>query len=93
LEKADGLMALHLPKHHDVAAVPAEQQEQADNSSDVAAVSSRSSKKSKKKPFKKQVGKQRKEFEALQLPLCYFQVRFGDRAHRCEELCAWPAEN
>jgi hypothetical protein len=92
-EKADGLMALHLPQHHDVAAVPAEQQEPADDTGDVAAVSGRSNKKGKKKPFKKHAGKQRKEFESLQSPLCYFHVRYGDKATRCEEPCAWPAEN
>jgi hypothetical protein len=92
-EKADGLMALHLPQHHDVAAVPAEQQEPADDTGDVAAVNTRGGKKYKKKPFKKQAGKQRKEFESLQSPLCYFHVRYGDKAHRCEEPCAWPAEN
>jgi hypothetical protein len=75
-EKADGLRALHLPQHglwalhlpqqHDVAAIPAEQQEQTDDSGDVAAINGRSSKKGKKKPFKKQAGKQQKEFESLQ---------------------------
>jgi hypothetical protein len=45
-EKADGLMALHVPQHHDVAAIPAEQQEQADDTGDVAAVSGTSGKKS-----------------------------------------------
>jgi hypothetical protein len=59
-EKADSLMALHLPQQHDVAAIPAEQQEQTDESGDVAAINGRSSKKGKKKPFKKQTGKQRK---------------------------------
>jgi hypothetical protein len=92
-EKADGLMGLHLPQHHDVTAVPTEQQEPADDTGDVAAVSGRSGKKGKKKPFKKQAGKQRKEFESLQSPLCYFHVRYSNRAHRCEEPCAWPAEN
>jgi hypothetical protein len=86
-------MALHLPQHHNLAAVPAEQQEPADDTGDVAAVSGRSGKKGKKKPFKKQAGKQRNEFESLQSPLCYFHVRYGDKAHRCEEPCAWPAEN
>jgi hypothetical protein len=75
-EKADGLMALHLPQHHEVAA------------------------KGGKKPGKRnKLSKkatrenQRKDFDALQSPLCYFHVRYGDKAHRCEEPCSWPAEN
>jgi hypothetical protein len=24
------------------------------------------------------------------LPLCQFHVRYGDKAYRCKEACAWP---
>jgi hypothetical protein len=59
-EKADGLMAVHLPQQHDVAAIPAKLQEQPDEEVEVAAVSRKGS---KRKTFK--AGKQRKEFQAL----------------------------
>jgi hypothetical protein len=29
----------------------------------------------------------------FQDPLCYFHVRYGDKAHRCEEPCAWLGGN
>jgi hypothetical protein len=100
-EKADGLMALHTHNGQDVAAVSADRPVVAaaaatDDEDFVTAVSKGGKKQSKqKKNFKRQqnFGKQRKEFESLQSPLCYFHVRFGDKAHRCEEPCAWPAEN
>jgi hypothetical protein len=25
-----------------------------------------------------------------QSPLCFYHIRFGDKAHKCVELCAWP---
>ena len=24
---------------------------------------------------------------------CFYHARFGKKAHKCEQLCAWPAEN
>jgi hypothetical protein len=102
-EKADGLMALHTHQGQEVAAIAADRPAAAaasagaaDEDNFVAAInkSGRKQQQFKKKGFKKQnQSKQRKEFESLQLPLCYYHVRFGDKAHRCNEPCAWPAEN
>jgi hypothetical protein len=102
-EKVDGLMALHTHQGQEVAAIAADRSAAtaapagaADEDDFVAAInkSGRKQQQFKKKGFKKQnQGKQRKEFESLQSPLCYYHVRFGDKAHRCDEPCAWPAEN
>jgi hypothetical protein len=96
-EKADGLMALHLPQQHEIAAVADGQAEAAelDAEDSVAAVAKAGKKQFKKNKAAKKANrdKLRKDFEALQSPLCYFHVKFGDKAHRCDEPCAWPAEN
>jgi hypothetical protein len=96
-EKADGLMALHLPQHHEVAAVAGGSPDAAsiEDEEAVAAVAKGGKKPGKKNKLSKKAAreKQRKDFDALQSPLCYFHVRYGDKAHRCEEPCAWPAEN
>jgi hypothetical protein len=96
---ADGLMALHTHNGQEVAAISVDRPAVAaaaatDDDDFVTAVSKGGKKQFKKKSFKKQnFGKQRKEFESLQSPLCYYHVCFGDKAHRCKEPCAWPAEN
>jgi hypothetical protein len=61
----------------------------------VAAVAKGGEKPGKKNKLSKKAisEKQRNYFDALQSPLCYFHVRYGDKAHRCEEPCAWLAEN
>jgi hypothetical protein len=104
-EKADGLMALHTHQGQEVAAIAADRPAAAgtaDEDDFVAAINKgrRKQQQFKKKGFKKQnQGKQRKEFESLQSPLCYYHVRFcdkahhGDKAHHCDEPSAWPAEN
>jgi hypothetical protein len=91
-EKADVLMALHLPQQHDVTAVALVTAEAAQlpGEEDEIAVAIQKGQKKKKKQFKK-FGK--KLQEELKLPLGYFHIRYGDKAHHCEEPCAWPVEN
>jgi hypothetical protein len=61
----------------------------------VAAVAKAGKKQFKKSKAAKKTNrdKLRKDFEALQTPLSYYHVKYGDKAHRCDEPCAWPAEN
>jgi hypothetical protein len=94
-EKADAYMALHQPQSHDavaaVAAAPADSDEEA-----VAAVKGGSKKggKGKKKQFRRQQ-RSSPSPEERKSPLCWLHIRFGDKARRCEQPCAWPtpAEN
>jgi hypothetical protein len=93
-EKADGLMALHLPQAGEyvaAAAAPLQvQHSSAAEEDETAAAVSRGNKKQKKKFQKKQ---QKKQYADLNSPLCFFHIRYGDKAFKCEEPCAWPAEN
>jgi hypothetical protein len=95
-EKADELMALHLPQQHDVTAVAAVDTEQPAGSAGdddfAAAVQKGGGRKQqpKKKWQKKKKDKQQEEFQS---PLCSYHVRYGDKAHRCVEPCVWPSEN
>jgi hypothetical protein len=94
-EKADGLLALHRPQSHDIpvmattAAIAAVEEE-----TTVAAAAGRLSQSGKGAKKKKKGGRRRSRSPAdFQSPLCYFHVRYGDKAHRYEEPCAWPAGN
>jgi hypothetical protein len=92
-EKADALLALHQPQGHDLTVVAAAMpSETAEEESVVAANKGQHSKKSKKKKRSERRRRSRSPAE-YQSPLCYFHVRYGDKAHRCEEPCAWPAGN
>jgi hypothetical protein len=98
-EKADGLLALHQPQGHYLQAVaiaacsagssappPAPEDDLT-----VAAAASRVGHAGKKK--KKQSGKPRRRSRSpadFQSPLCHYHVRYGDKAYKCEEPCAWP---
>jgi hypothetical protein len=94
-EKADALMALHKPQHHDVAAVSAGPPEVAAEKDTVAAATGKSKfnkggKKNAKKGGKARRRRSPSPFDIHQSPLCYYHVRFGDKAHKCIEPCAWP---
>jgi hypothetical protein len=90
-------MALHLPQHHEVPAIAGGSSDATsiEDEEAVAAVAKGGKKPGKRNKLSKKAAreKQRKDFDALQSPLCYFHVLYGDKAHRCQEPCAWPAEN
>jgi hypothetical protein len=95
-EKADGLMALHLPQAGEfvaaaAAASPSCQPGPATEEDDITAAVSKGGKKQPRKKFQKK--QQKKQYADLQSPLCFFHIRYGDKAFKCEEPCAWPAEN
>jgi hypothetical protein len=77
-EKADRLVALHVPQHHDAVAAVADL-------SDVAAVKNNKFKKQQKK--KKQGGK-----KSSPPVMCWYHATFGKKAHQCTAPCNW-AEN
>jgi hypothetical protein len=86
-EKADRLMILHCPQHHDtVAALPCSSEDEAD----VAAVKQRHSKKSGGGKKKGKAGKP--AADAARSSLCWYHARFGEKAHSCISPCSW-AEN
>jgi hypothetical protein len=90
-EKADGFMALHKPQQHDVAAVAAA--EDGDEDTVVAAVKrAAAGKKSggKKRFSKAKRQRSRSNSTERRSPLCWLHIRFGDKARRCEQPCAWP---
>jgi hypothetical protein len=99
-EKADTLMALHQPQHHDVTAVAAVGQASevspAADEETVAATTARGKGKGGrigKKRQNQKGGKGRHSqlpFDIHQSPLCYFHVRYGEKAYKCVEPCAWP---
>jgi hypothetical protein len=93
-EKADALMALHVPQQHEVAAVvPPEP----DDATVAAAARSSGAKRGGQSKKKKHQRRQRSSSpaEERRSPLCWLHIRFGDKARRCEQPCAWPspAEN
>jgi hypothetical protein len=94
-EKADGLLALHQPQIHELTAVAATTAAAIpDEDGTVAAAAGKQPQKGKSSRKKKKPGRRRSRSPAdYQSPLCYFHVRYGDKAHRCEEPCAWPAGN
>jgi hypothetical protein len=100
-EKADALVALHQPQHHDVAAVaavgPAAENSPSADEDTVAAATARGKGKAGRggrSGKKKQKGGRcrcsQSPFDIHQSPLCYFHVRYGEKAYKCVEPCAWP---
>jgi hypothetical protein len=91
-EKADQLMALHQPQVHDVAAVAAAaSSEPGDSPEATVAAAGKSGQRQQKKKWKMRRAKRGSSpAEGWQSSLCYFHVRYGDKAHRCEEPCTWP---
>jgi hypothetical protein len=85
VEKADRLVALHVPQHHDaIAAVPLS----TDDGADVAAVKPRHKQKGDKKCGKG--GKSTHEDACS--TLCWYHATFGEKANSCTAPCSW-AEN
>jgi hypothetical protein len=93
-EKADGLMAIHQPHAPDVTAVAAAAADLAIAKQDtVAAATSRAavrSKNSRQKNKSKGGSRSRSPADYPQSTLCFYPIRFGDKAHKCVEPCAWP---
>jgi hypothetical protein len=93
-EKADALLALHQPQGHDVAVAAGPPAASAEDEGAVAAAAAASKQRKGGRSGKKRSGKPRRRSRSpvdfQQSPLCYFHVRYGDKAHRCEEPCAWP---
>jgi hypothetical protein len=87
-EKADAYMALHQPQSHDVAAPVAAATPDCEEDS-VAAVKAGGKKGGQKQKKKKQ--RNASPFDERRSPLCWLHIRFGDKARRCEQPCAWPA--
>jgi hypothetical protein len=86
--KADTLMALHVPQQHEVAAVVPPDAEDGT----VAAAARSSGKKTAQRKKKFQHRRQRSQSpDEKRSPLCWLHIRFGDKARRCEQPCAWPA--
>jgi hypothetical protein len=86
-EKADRLMVLHCPQHHDtIAALPCSSEDVAD----IAAVKQRYSKKSSGGKKRSKAGKP--AADAARSSLCWYHARFGEKAHSCISPCSW-AEN
>jgi hypothetical protein len=87
-------MALHRPQQHDVAAVA----DPADGGEDEGAVAAVKKAANKKAANKKRFGKQRAQRSRSasierRSPLCWLHIRFGDKARRCEQPCAWPSSS
>jgi hypothetical protein len=94
-EKADQLIALHQPQHHDtVAAVAPSEQQAAADTTEEDAVAAVGGKKDKGKRSKKKNRKPRRRSPSpsavRKSPLCWAHIRYGDKAYHCEEPCAWP---
>jgi hypothetical protein len=93
-QKADAYMALHQPQHHDVAAVaPATgDTPPADEEAIVAAANKAAAKQRGGKKNQKNFRRHRSPspFDVHQSPLCYYHVRYGEKAHKCVDPCAWP---
>jgi hypothetical protein len=86
--KADALMALHVPHQHEVEAISPQEP---DDSTVAAAAAKGSGKKAaqKKKKYRRQ--RSQSPLDERCSPLCWLHIRFGDKARRCEQPCAWPA--
>jgi hypothetical protein len=90
-EKADAFMALHRPQSHDLAAPVAAASAEAEEDQVAAVKNSRTGGQAKFK--RKQQRRQRgaPPAEEVKSPLCWLHIRFGEKARRCEQPCAWPA--
>jgi hypothetical protein len=86
-EKADGLLALHQPQSHDIQVVA--------TMATITTANGRQVQSGKDARKKKRAGRLHRSRSTVdfQSPLCYFHVRYGDKAHRCKEPCAWPVGN
>ncbi len=102
-EKADRLIAMHVPQSHDTCAAVAA----ADSSEDaevVAALQGARSRKDKGSRRPQQAPHQQKELgrrinlakkvsepgRSFCTSMCHHHAKFGERARHCQEGCAWP---
>jgi hypothetical protein len=96
-EKADRLIAMHVPQSHDACAAVA-----ADDSSEdadvVAALQGARSRKDKgsKRPQQKELGRRidlakkgPAQERSFRTSMCHYHAKFGERARHCQEGCAW----
>jgi hypothetical protein len=94
-EKADAFMALHQPQSHNTvaAAVAATSLESEEDT--IAAVKGAAKKNYQKGKKKSRQQRNVSPSDERKSPLCWLHIKFGNKARRCEQLCAWPtpAEN
>jgi hypothetical protein len=86
-EKADRLVALHVPQLHDT--VAALQLSSDEDTADVAAVKPR---KKAAKPGKRRGKPGKQPADNPRATMCWYHASFGDKAHSCTAPCSW-AEN
>jgi hypothetical protein len=88
--KADAFMALHRPQSHDLAAPVAAASAEVEEDQVEVVKNSRTGSQAK---FKRKQRRQRGSTpaEEVKSPLCWLHIRFGKKARRCEQPCAWPA--
>jgi hypothetical protein len=102
-EKADRLIAMHVPQSHDSCAAVAADDVHEDPEVVAALQGARSRKdKTSKRPLQqptqqKELGRQitlpRKSQEQgrpLRTSMCHYHAKFGEQAKHCQEGCAWP---
>ncbi len=102
-EKADQLIAMHVPQSHDTcAAVAAE--DSFEDADVVAALQGARSRKDKGSKRPQQPPQQQKELgrridlakkgpepgRSFRTSMCYYHAKFGERAKHCQEGCVWP---
>ena len=101
-EKADRLIALHVPQGHDSCAAIGG--DVTDEGSDVVAAAHARKKKQPKKPAQQRPQQQRQKlgrrFEVNRRDqeqhgggrssMCFYHSQYGERARYCEEGCSWP---
>jgi hypothetical protein len=85
---ADALMALQVPHHHKVAAVTPKE---SDDGTVAAAAKGGGKKAAAQKKKKYRWQRSQSPADERRSPLCWLHIRFGDKARRCEQPCAWPA--
>jgi hypothetical protein len=102
-EKADRLIAIHVPQSHDSCAAVAAV-DVADDSDVVAALQGARSRKEKgnrrpqqPSPQQKALGrrfdiskKAQERGTPLRTSMCYYHAKFGEQAKYCQEGCVWP---
>jgi hypothetical protein len=93
-EKADGSMAIHQPHAPDVTAVAAAAADlmiaEQDSVTTATTRATGRGKGGRKKSKGGSFRRSRSPAEYPQSPLCFYHIRFGDKAHKCVEPCAWP---
>jgi hypothetical protein len=91
-ENADGLMAIHQPHAAEVTALAAadKQLPESDTFAAAASCSATRGKSGRKKNKGGYPSSSKSPPDFSQSPLCSYHIRFGNKAHKCVEPCAWP---